>query len=58
MLPLIKYTVILILIAILLATWYSAFLKVFDKHAPQKKRRLKYSFKPGWLTLEVLDAMR
>ena len=27
-------------------------------HAPQKKRRIKYSFKPGWLTLEVLDAMR
>ena len=41
-----------------LATWYSAFLKVLDKHAPQKKRRIKYSFKPGWLTLEVLDAMR
>ena len=34
------------------------FLKVLDKHAPQKKRRIKYSFKPGWLTLEVLDAMR
>ena len=41
-----------------LATWYSVFLKVLDKHAPQKKRRIKYSFKPGWLTLEVLDAMR
>ena len=41
-----------------LATWYSVFLKVLDKHAPQKKRRVKYSFKPGWLTLEVLDAMR
>ena len=24
----------------------------------QKKRRIKYSFKPGWPTLEVLDAMR
>ena len=34
------------------------FLKVLDKHALQKKRRIKYSFKPGWLTLEVLDAMR
>ena len=41
-----------------LATWYSVFLKVLDKHAPRKKRRIKYSFKPGWLTLEVLDAMR
>ena len=41
-----------------LATWYSVFLKVLDKHAPQKKRRIKYSFRPGWLTLEVLDAMR
>ena len=41
-----------------LATWYSVFLKVLDKHAPQKKRRIKYSFKPGWLTLEVLNAMR
>ena len=41
-----------------LATWYSVFLKVLDKHATQKKRRIKYSFKPGWLTLEVLDAMR
>ena len=41
-----------------LATWYSVFLKVLDKRAPQKKRRIKYSFKPGWLTLEVLDAMR
>ena len=39
-------------------TWYSVFLKVLDKHAPQKKRRIKYSFRPGWLTLEVLDAMR
>ena len=29
-----------------LATWYSVFLKVLDKHAPQKKRRIKYSFKP------------
>ena len=26
--------------------------------APQKKRRIKYSFKPEWMTLEVLDAMR
>ena len=29
-----------------LATWYSVFLKVLDKHAPQKKRRIKYS--DGW----------
>ena len=41
-----------------LASWYSVFLKVLDMHAPQKKRRIKYSFKPGWLTSEVLDAMR
>ena len=41
-----------------LATWYSVFLKVLDKHPPRKKRRIKYSFKLGWLTLEILDAMR
>ena len=59
MLPLIKYTIILSGDPDeALATWYSVFLKVLDTHAPQKKRRIKYSFKPGWLTLEVLDAMR
>ena len=36
-----------------LATWYTVFLKVLDEHAPEKKRRIKYSFRPEWLTLEI-----
>ena len=41
-----------------LATWYLVFFNVLYKHAPQEKRRIKYSFRPGWLTLEILDTMR
>ena len=35
-----------------LNTWYSIFNNILERHAPQKKKRIKYPVKPEWLTLE------
>lgn len=39
-----------------LKTWYSTFREVLDKHAPKRSRRIKYSYRPGWITPEIIEA--
>ena len=41
-----------------LNTWYSIFNNILERHAPQKRKRIKYLAKPEWLTLKIQDAMR
>ena len=41
-----------------LNTWYSIFNNILERHAPQKRKRIKYPVKPQRLTPEIRDAMR
>ena len=41
-----------------LNTWYSIFNNILERHAPQKRKRIKYPVKPEWLIPEIRDAMR
>ena len=38
--------------------WYSIFNNILERHAPQKRKGIKYPIKPEWLTPEIRDAMR
>jgi hypothetical protein len=40
-----------------LSIWYSLFLKVLNKHAPLRERRVKSNTLPPWLTPEIMQAM-
>ena len=41
-----------------LNTWYSIFNNILERHAPQKRKGIKYPVKPEWPTSEIRDAMR
>ena len=41
-----------------LTAWYEAFLPVVEKHAPVRKRRVKHSTLPQWLSSEIIKAMK
>ena len=38
-----------------LNTWYSIFNNILERHAPQKRKRIKYPLKPEWLTPEIVS---
>lgn len=40
-----------------LAEWYSMFLRVLDKHAPVRKKRVKHERMPPWLNNNIIQAM-
>ena len=41
-----------------LASWYSSFLPVFDKHVPRRTKRVKLTEKPKWLTSEIFNEIK
>ena len=38
--------------------WYTLFMRIINKHAPLKTKRIKYSKKPDWLTDEIKEAQK
>ena len=40
-----------------LNAWYSIFNKILERHAPQKRERIKYPVKPEWLTPDIRDVI-
>ena len=43
---------------LVLTAWYEAFLPVVEKHAPIRRRRVKHSTLPQWLSPEIVTAMK
>ena len=41
-----------------LTVWYDGFMNIVDKHAPVRKKRVKHSVMPKWLTPEIIQAMK
>lgn len=41
-----------------LAAWYSIVMPIIDKHAPIRRKRVKHKTLPGWLTREIVEAMK
>ena len=41
-----------------LATWYEAFLRVIEKHAPLRRKRVKHPTLPQWLSPDIITAMK
>ena len=41
-----------------LSSWVKTYLAVVDKHIPLIQRRVKSKLKPGWLTQDILDAIK
>lgn len=38
--------------------WYDIFLPIADKHAPTRRRRVKHQTLPGWLSKDIIEAMK
>jgi hypothetical protein len=38
--------------------WYTLFMRIINKHAPLKTKRIKYSKQPDWLTDEIKEAQK
>jgi hypothetical protein len=38
--------------------WYALFMRIINKHAPLKSKRIKYSKQPDWLTDEIKEAQK
>ena len=41
-----------------LDTFQRAFMEIVDKHAPEKEKRVKRQWQPGWMNDEILESMR
>jgi hypothetical protein len=41
-----------------LSLWYNVFMPIVDKHAPLRRRRVKRQTVPGWLTADLVNAMK
>ena len=42
----------------MVTAWNTLFFETLNKHAPVKHHRIKKKYQPGWLTPEILDAMK
>ena len=38
--------------------WYTLFMRIINKHAPLKTKRIKYSKQPDWLKDEIKEAQK
>ena len=41
-----------------LSVWQSLFMPIIDKHAPIRRRRVKQRAQPGWITADIMEAMK
>ena len=42
----------------ILETWLDLFLQVVEQHVPIKQHRVKHKNQPGWISPEILDAIK
>jgi hypothetical protein len=40
------------------ALWYDIFLPIVDKHAPIRRKRVKHQTLPGWMSTDIVEAMK
>jgi hypothetical protein len=40
------------------AMWYDIFLPIVDKHAPIRRKRVKHQTLPGWMSNDIIEAMK
>ena len=38
--------------------WYNIFLPIVDKHAPIRRKRVKHQTLPGWISKDIIEAMK
>jgi hypothetical protein len=41
-----------------LSVWYAIFLNILNRHAPLRRKRVKYASLPPWLNQEIIQAMQ
>lgn len=41
-----------------LDSWYDTFMPIVNKHAPIRRKKVKHKTLPGWLTADLMEAMK